>query len=147
MPSVTGPRHGDSDFLQAPNCASLPLWQEGGNRVLAFGSGAGQSETCDSHTTEVSKWTFSKTPFFLSSRKRKIRERIGDKSPVGFFVPATQLASSLRRLCYLICEFRKKERVGPLFFLRAQTFQLRFHAPLAGFLKSQCGERPKVHRP
>lgn len=75
---------------------------------MAFGSGAGQSETCDSHTIEVSKWTFSKTPFFLSSRKRKIRERIGDKSPVGFFVPATQLASSLRRLCYLICEFRKR---------------------------------------
>lgn len=75
---------------------------------MAFGSGAGQSETCDSHTIVVSKWTFSKTPFFLSSRKRKIRERIGDKSPVVFFfffVPATQLASSLRRLCYLICEF------------------------------------------
>lgn len=57
LPSITGPGHGDSDLYQV-QVPSLPLWQGEGHCPFGFGNGFEQSETCDSHTIVVSKWTF-----------------------------------------------------------------------------------------
>lgn len=142
LPNVTGPVYGDSNFKQAPKCGASPSGRRKVNVHSNLGVGLGNLRPV-SLIPLVSKWTFSKTSFSLSSRKRREKSREDRRygRPVGFLSeshnwPVTEM-SLLPDLQVGMGVLKRSSR--PPFFLRAQTFQLKFHPPWARALKASTG--------
>ena len=75
LPRVTGPGRGDSDFKQAPKCTT-PSVRRKVQVHLNFGVGLAIRDLRSSYHCGF-KWTFSKTAFSLSSRKRDEKSEQG----------------------------------------------------------------------